>query len=76
MFPCVVTPPNEPYCVSELQFCDDVVDCPDGSDEPVDCAQGKYITYNNIITLYELHNEHRVLSWRNTVGQWKRYSWK
>ena len=42
MFPCVVTPPNEPYCVSELQFCDGVVDCPDGSDESVDCAQGKY----------------------------------
>ena len=42
MFPCVVTPPNEPYCVSELQFCDGVSDCPDGSDEPVDCARGKY----------------------------------
>ena len=41
MFPCVVTPSNEPYCVSELQFCDGIVDCPGGSDEPVDCGTGK-----------------------------------
>ena len=47
MFPCVVTPPNEPYCVSELQFCDGVVDCPDGSDEPVDCVQGNSTTSNS-----------------------------
>ena len=33
MFPCEANPPAEPLCVSELQFCDGIVDCPGGSDE-------------------------------------------
>ena len=40
MFPCVVMPPDEPYCISELKFCDGIVDCPGGSDEPLECEAG------------------------------------
>ncbi len=40
MFPCSESPPEDPVCVSELQFCDGVADCPEGSDEPEDCSSG------------------------------------
>ena len=40
MFPCEANPPAEHLCVSELQFCDGIVDCPGGSDEPSDCGEG------------------------------------
>ena len=53
MFPCMVTLPSEPYCVSDLQFCDGIVDCPDGSDEPVDCATGINTTSNSCIPVYK-----------------------
>ena len=41
MFPCSESPPDNPVCVSELQFCDGIADCPGGSDEPADCARGQ-----------------------------------
>ncbi len=41
MFPCSESPPEDPVCVSELQFCDGIADCPEGSDEPVDCPRGE-----------------------------------
>ena len=43
MFSCMVTPPSESYCVSELQFLDGIMDCPDGSDEPVNNAPGNTV---------------------------------
>ena len=41
MFPCSESPPDNPMCVGELQFCDGVTDCSDGSDEPTDCLTGQ-----------------------------------
>ena len=38
-FPCQDTEGN-PLCISELQFCDGVSDCGDGSDEPSYCSDG------------------------------------
>ena len=38
-FPCQDTAGN-PQCISELQFCDGVSDCADGTDEPTDCLNG------------------------------------
>jgi hypothetical protein len=35
-FPCQDAAGN-PQCISELQFCDGVSDCADGTDEPTDC---------------------------------------
>ncbi len=34
------TPPEDPVCISDFQFCDGNADCPEGSDEPVDCPAG------------------------------------
>ena len=53
MFLCGANPPAEPLCVSELQFCDGIVDCPGGSDEPSDCGEGDaYCARIQIYTLY------------------------
>ena len=40
MFPCSEAPPDGPICVHELRYCDGIADCPQGSDEPADCASG------------------------------------
>ena len=40
MFPCKGDSPDDLLCISELQFCDSVSDCPDGSDEPSGCMKG------------------------------------
>ena len=37
-FQCTETLFDEPLCVSELQLCDGVSDCPNGSDELGDCT--------------------------------------
>ena len=37
-FQCTETLFDEPLCVSELEVCDGVSDCPNGSDELADCA--------------------------------------
>ena len=41
MFPCSEALTENIMCVSELQYCDGVADCPAGSDEPADCQSGK-----------------------------------
>ena len=40
MFPCSEALSDNLMCVSELQYCDGVADCPAGSDEPADCQSG------------------------------------
>ena len=37
-FQCTETLFDEPLCVSEMQVCDGVSDCPNGSDESADCT--------------------------------------
>ena len=39
-YPCHGTSLENPVCITELQFCDGIPDCPQGSDEPDDCTQG------------------------------------
>ena len=41
-FPCSDVPRGLPSNVTELQFCDGVADCGDGSDEPSHCPAGYY----------------------------------
>ena len=44
MSPCTFAPnQSEPVCINEFQFCDGNRDCPSGSDETVDCAEGNTI---------------------------------
>ena len=38
-FPCQDAEGNS-QCISELQYCDGVPDCADGTDEPTDCLNG------------------------------------
>ena len=40
MFPCSEASLSDTKCVSELQYCDGIADCPQGSDEPADCGSG------------------------------------
>ena len=40
-FLCTESLLNDPICVSELQLCDGVSDCPNGSDESENCGTGK-----------------------------------
>ena len=53
MFPCSESPPDNPVCVSELQFCDGIADCPGGSDEPADCARGQATCEVKIVFIYK-----------------------
>ena len=40
MFPCSEAPLDNPVCIHHLKYCDGIVDCPKGSDEPADCGSG------------------------------------
>ena len=40
-FLCTESLVNDPICVNELQLCDGVSDCPNGSDESENCGTGK-----------------------------------
>lgn len=77
MFPCEMIPLSQPLCVSELQFCDGIIDCPSGSDEPSDCGTGNencgHILMHEVkhFQLCRMFN-----TWRNTVGEWKQHWWE
>ena len=40
-FQCTESLVSDPICVNELQLCDGVSDCPNGSDESENCGTGK-----------------------------------
>ena len=44
-FLCSDVPPDIASNVTELQFCDGVIDCADASDEPTHCPAGKIFIY-------------------------------
>ena len=70
MFPCSEALSDNPMCVSELQFCDGVADCPAGSDEPVDCQSGKCAKKRSR-TKYYVHMFLRVLcARRGATSEW------
>ena len=54
MSPCVLpVGEREQFCVDEFKFCDGVEDCPGGSDESQDCADGLYYIHGGIsMSLY------------------------
>ena len=39
-FPCHGTTLGTPICINAVQFCNGILDCPSGSDEPDDCPKG------------------------------------
>lgn len=41
MIPCSAQGETDLLCVSELQMCDNMTDCPSGSDEHINCGNGK-----------------------------------
>ena len=53
MLPCSNTsmPSGDPVCVPELNFCNGIEDCSNGSDEPDDCQAGR-IAYFYTLLLY------------------------
>ena len=53
-FPCSDVPLGLSSNVTELQFCDGVADCGDGSDEPPHCETGFHAHKRNIFNITSL----------------------
>ena len=63
--PCSLQNDVEPTCVSELQICDGITDCPNGDDES-NCANGEYIHVYMHMDTFLLHFCFFLFSVRNT----------
>ena len=61
-FPCQDAEGN-PQCISELQYCDNVSDCADGTDEPTDCLSG-------IVCIIHVHTKQFALSTKCMQIMW------
>ena len=48
---CMTLPFGNPQCISELQYCDGVSDCANGSDEPSDCSKGAIKLYGAYMSM-------------------------
>ena len=60
LFLCSDSAQNEAVCVSELQVCDGIEHCPNGSDELMDCSTG-YIIHHFDMTLY-------IMTWKGITN--------